>query len=210
MRSCRGKVRASITCIEKKIALWEEQESLTDADRCSAVKMPERLMELTKEFKTYHVSVIDQTKGDEALEEEQRTLDAFEDKIEELNDRLELLVGPPMGMEPPVGTRPFTTERTDEERRTTIDVLADVSSVVKGLVEAQKEHGPSLETRAVETGVRIPKIEVPTFNGNVLEWNLFGSNLRFPSIPRFTSVMLRSLLTFDRQSRTARTAQQDM
>ena len=129
---------------------------------------------------------------------------AFEYKIEELNDRLELLVGPPMGMEPPVGTRSVTSERIEEERRTTLDVLADISSVVKGLVEAQKQRGPSLETRAVETGIRLPKIEVPTFNGNVY-WNgnCFGSNLKFPCIPRFTSVTLRRLLTFDRQSRTA-------
>ena len=95
-------------------------------------------------MKTHHVFVRDQTEDDEALEEEQRTLDEFEDKSEELNDRLELLVGPPMGMKDPVGTRPFTSERTDEERRTTLDVLADICSVVKGLVEAQKERGPSL------------------------------------------------------------------
>ena len=92
-------MRASITRLEKKIARWVEQESLADADRRSVVKMPERLIELTKEFKTYQVSVIDQTEGDEVLEEELRTLDAFEDKTEELNDRLELLVGTPMGMD---------------------------------------------------------------------------------------------------------------
>ena len=34
-----------------------------------------------------------QTEGDEALEEGQKTLDAFEDKIEKLNDHLELLIG---------------------------------------------------------------------------------------------------------------------
>ena len=60
-RILRGMVRASITCLEKKIAHWEGQESLTDVDRRSALKMSERLIELTKEFKTYHVSVIDQT-----------------------------------------------------------------------------------------------------------------------------------------------------
>ena len=43
-----------------------------------------------------------------------------------------------MGMEPSVGMGPSTSERTGEERRTTLDVLADISSVVKGLVEAQK------------------------------------------------------------------------
>ena len=76
MRSRRRMVRASITRLEKKIAHWEEQESLTDADRRSAVEIPERLIELTKEFKTYQVSMIDQTEGDEALEEELRKLDA--------------------------------------------------------------------------------------------------------------------------------------
>ena len=94
---------------------------------------------------------VDQTEGEEALEEEQKTLDAFEDKIEELNDRLELLIGPPVRMEPPIGMVPSTSKRTDEERRTTLDVLADISSVVKGLVEAQKELSPSIETRVSET-----------------------------------------------------------
>ena len=40
-------------------------------------------------------------------------------------------------------------------------------------MEAQKERSTSVETRVSETVVRLPKIEVPTFNGNVLEWNLF-------------------------------------
>ena len=68
---------------------------------------------------------------------------------------------------------PSMSERSDEKRRTTLDMLADISSVVKGLVEAQKEHSPSIETRVSETGVRLPKIEVPTFDRNVLGWNLF-------------------------------------
>ena len=166
---------ASVTRLEKKIAHWEGQELLTDADRCSALKMPEKLVELTKEFKTYHVTLIDQAEDHEALEEEQKTLDAFNDKIKKLNDHLELSIGPPMGMEPPIGMVPSRSERTDEERRTTLDMLADISSVVKGLVEAQKEHSPSIETtcRVSETGVRLPKIEVPTFDANVLGWNLF-------------------------------------
>ena len=50
------------------------------------MKMPERLIELTKEFKTYHVFLIDQTDSDEEREEEQRMLDAFEGKFDELND----------------------------------------------------------------------------------------------------------------------------
>ena len=103
------------------------EEFLTEADRRCALKMLERLIELTKEFKTYRIFLIDQTEGDEALKEEQRMLDALEDKIEELNDRLELLVGPPKGMEPPVGTvKALTSKRTDEERRTTLDMLADI------------------------------------------------------------------------------------
>ena len=138
VRSRREMVRASVTRLEKKLACWVEQELLTDADRHSALKMTERLVKLTKEFKTYHVTVIDQTEGDEWLEEEQKTLDAFDGKIEELNDRWELLVGPPMGIEPPVGMVPSTSERTDEERRTTLDMLADISSIVRGLVEAEK------------------------------------------------------------------------
>ena len=160
-------VRASVTRLEKKIVCWEGHELHTDADRRSALKMPEKLIELTKEFKTYHVTLIDQTEGVEALEEEQKTLDAFKDIIEELNDRLELFIGLPMEMGPPIGMVPSTSEKTDEEKRTTPDVLADISSVVKGLVEAQKERSPSIESKVSETGVRLPEIKVPMFDGNV-------------------------------------------
>ena len=89
-RSRRGMVRSSVTCTERKIARWEGREPLSDADRWSALKMPEKfLIELSKEFKTYHVAIVDQAEGEEALEEEQKTVDAFEDQIEELTDRLE-------------------------------------------------------------------------------------------------------------------------
>ena len=166
-------VRASVTRLENKIAQWEDQESLADADRRSALKIPERLTELSKEFKTYHVSIVDQVETEEGLVEEQKTLDTFEDKVEELSDRVEVLVGPPVVMGPPMGLVPPESEKVDEERRATLEVLAGLSSVVKGLVEAQKEHKPSVETRPLESGVKLPKIEVPTFNGNILEWNLF-------------------------------------
>ena len=43
----------------KDIARCEWKDFLTDADRRSALKMLERLIELTKEFKTYRVSPID-------------------------------------------------------------------------------------------------------------------------------------------------------
>ena len=71
--------------------------------------MPEKSVELTKEFKTYHVTLIDQTEGEEALEEEQKMLDAFEDKIEQLNDHLELSIGQPVGMESLIGMVPSTS-----------------------------------------------------------------------------------------------------
>ena len=107
-----------------------------------------------------------------------------------------------MGMEPPVGMGPSTSERTDEERRTTLDVLPDISSIVKGLVEAQKERSPSsIETRVSETGVRLPKIEVPTFDGNVLGWNLFWEQFEVSadSKTHISDAEKLSLLTFDRQ-----------
>ena len=171
-RTRRGMVRASVTRIEKKIARWEEQGLLSDADQRSVLKVPEKLTELSKEFKTYHVTIIDQAENEEVLVEEQKTLDAFEDKMEELTDRLEVLM-PPVGTEPPVGLTSSASEKSDEERRSTLEVLADISSVVKKLVEAQKEHKTSVETRVFESGVKLPKIEVPTFDGNALGWNLF-------------------------------------
>ena len=41
-----GMVWAFITCIEKKIAHWEGHYLLTDADRRSTLKMPEKLIEI--------------------------------------------------------------------------------------------------------------------------------------------------------------------
>ena len=66
-------VHASITHIEKKIARWEGQELLMDADWKSALKMPEKLIELRKELKMYRVTIIDQVGNEEMLEEEQKT-----------------------------------------------------------------------------------------------------------------------------------------
>ena len=40
-------------------------------------------------------------------------------------------------------------------------------------MEAHKDNGPSFQTRVPEPGVRLPKIEVSTFDGIVLGWNLF-------------------------------------
>ena len=81
---------------------------------------------------------------------------------------VELLIGSLMEMGPSIGMVPSTSERNDEKRRSTLDELAYISSVVKGLVEDLKERDPSIETRVSETGVRLPKIEMPTFDGNVL------------------------------------------
>ena len=80
---------------------------------------------------------------------------------------------PLAGTKPPVGLASSASEKSDEERRSTLEVLADISSVVKKLVEAQKEHKTSVDTRVLESGVKLPKIEVSTFDGNAPEWNLF-------------------------------------
>ena len=61
---------SSVTHLEKKIVRWEGQELLTNADRRSALKIPEKLVEVIKEFNTFHAALIDQTECDEALEEE--------------------------------------------------------------------------------------------------------------------------------------------
>ena len=57
-----------------------------DADRQSALKILEKLIKLSKEFKMYHVAIMDQTDDEESLKEDQEMLDAFEDKIGELTD----------------------------------------------------------------------------------------------------------------------------
>ena len=54
-----------------------------------------------------------------------------------------VVTGPPMGLVPP------ESEKVDEERRATLEVLAGISSVVKGLVEAQKEHQPLVENQTI-------------------------------------------------------------
>lgn len=67
-------------------AHWEGQELLVDADQQSALKIPEKLIELSKKLKLYHVAKIDPTEYEEGLDVEQKALDAFEDQVKELID----------------------------------------------------------------------------------------------------------------------------
>ena len=130
------------------------------------------------------------------LEEEKKTLYAFEDQVEELTDRREWDLWWDW-------CRLRQKEVHYEERKTTLEVLADISFVVKGLVEIQKENIPSTETQVLESRVKLPKIEVPTFDGNALGWNQFWNSSKYPRILRPKLVMLKSSLTFDRPLRTA-------
>ena len=82
-----------VTCINRKIAtLLEEKKELTEKDRQSILETLEKLEELKAEFKAYHYAIVEQIEGEQELTEEQTTMDEFEEKLEELIDRLSELV----------------------------------------------------------------------------------------------------------------------
>ena len=81
----------NITRLETKIAKLEEKETLTEKERQTVSKVVKKLEALSVEFKTYHYAILDQTKDQDKLTEEQVILDDNEDIVKDL---MELYRGP--------------------------------------------------------------------------------------------------------------------
>ncbi len=59
--------------------------------------------------------------------------------------------------------------------------IFDLSLAIKKLLRA---HDPS--SMPDPSGVKLPKLDVPTFDGNILNWKTFWDNLMYPCILELT------------------------
>ena len=51
--------------------------------------------------------------------------------------------------------------------------LSEVVSKLKGLLAPAPGYTPGTHTVSDTTGVRLPKLDVPTFDGNIIDWTQF-------------------------------------
>ena len=51
--------------------------------------------------------------------------------------------------------------------------LSEVASKLKGLLAPAPGYTPGAHTASDHTGVRLPKLDVPTFDGNIIHWTQF-------------------------------------
>ncbi len=86
----RGVVRASITRLGTRLAVLERHDGAPSID--GARRMLQRLETLDNEFKTHHLALVDLTDDEEALGKEQDALDAHDDDISRLAERIQAVI----------------------------------------------------------------------------------------------------------------------
>lgn len=126
------------------------------------------------DFKNHHLALIDLLDDDEELKKEQRTLDDHEETVSNLLVRLK------------------KTELTDISRNLLSmdlddhDELVESQTALEGKmfqasldlkrILASVESTPAATSTKPSTkgsGVKLPKIDAPVFNGNILQWTTF-------------------------------------
>ena len=100
VRRRRDAAIGTIGLLERRTAVLEGKESLTEDDRQSALRMNELLSSVTADFKNYHFTLIDSIEDDEEAQREQATLHEHEFKVMELVDRLGKLMAVPHKTKP--------------------------------------------------------------------------------------------------------------
>ena len=68
-----------------------------------------------------------------------------------------------------------------EEQGTTLErLLCDLSVTIKHLARSKREKSipPTISGTAGMSGVQLPRIEVPTFDCNILSWRIFWEQFR--------------------------------
>ena len=78
----------TIQLLERRTAVLELKEPLTEDDRQSAMRMNGLLSNVTTDFKNYHFALIDSLENEEEAKAEQEILQEHELKVMELVDRL--------------------------------------------------------------------------------------------------------------------------
>lgn len=85
----RGVARASITRLDARISDLESKPDVGEGE-CDLIIL--KLDALDAEFRKYHLAIVDLTDDGNALEREQETLDAHDDKVTALHSRIQRLV----------------------------------------------------------------------------------------------------------------------
>lgn len=200
-RKRRGVVKASITRVETRVAELESKIGLSAEDKLTAQHLSQRLSALETEFKTHHLPVVDLT-DEGSLEGEQTMLDEIDDRVANLIVRE--TVGSVVDSRSSDSGLDVCLMRQYEEQLTGLKTeltsvshgilslaredpklldqqsrlsqrLFDVSLKIKCLLQVKATaHSSTPDT----TGVKLPKITVPTFDGNVINWCSLGAVCR--------------------------------
>ena len=234
----RGVVRASITRLERHVDAFETKEDLSHADRLSIQRLIKKFEALDTEFRQHHYNIVELLE-DEAVEEEQATLDDHDERVTDLVERLQHLMlepkeatsGPPSASADASMPLRRQLERIEKRIRVTYETtrslrpgpdldqcllrqLEEEVAVLKAelantgraitmlgtggedLLELEATLNKNLfdlglqikrliaertvekSTPRVVSGVKLPKIDVPTFDGNILNWGMFWEQFR--------------------------------
>ena len=105
-------VHRSILNMERQIVTLEGKEVLTELYRQTALQIIKMLESLCSEFQMYHYEIVDNIETDEDETREQEVLDEHQKKIIEFVDRLENLIARPQpGASTPASTKGRLTDR---------------------------------------------------------------------------------------------------
>ncbi len=215
--------------LERRTAELEAKETLTTADRQSALRMTKLLSDVSADFKNYHFAIVDQIKDEDDAKAEQDRLDDHQLKVMLLIDRLGELVEVPLQAQPITGIK-LLRRRIDEveecyrrlkrkfdeqsdgmdtyalqiqeesvedlktellkikeellrmegvadlaDKRVTLErLLLDLKEAIKRLAGSKdKKPSPTVSGVTSVAGVQLPRIMVPNFDGNLLNWQIF-------------------------------------
>lgn len=195
-RKWRGVVKASINRMEARITELESKIGLSAEDKLTAQHLSQRLSALETEFKTHHLAVVDLT-DEGSLEGEKTMLDEIDDRVANLIVRE--TVGSVVDSTSLDSGLDVCLMRQYEEQLT--GLKTELTSVSHGILSLAREDPKlldqqsrlsqrlfdvSLKIKCVlqgkatahastpdKTGVKLPKITVPTFDGNVSNWCSF-------------------------------------
>ncbi len=95
IRRRREAADSTVKLLERRTAELEAKETLTTADRQSALRMTKLLSDVSADFKNYHFAIVDQIKDEDGAKAEQDRLDDHQLKVMLLIDRLGELVEVP-------------------------------------------------------------------------------------------------------------------
>ena len=86
-RRRRGVSHDFLSGLEKIIALIEEKETLSSADRIALQRLAKKIESLDEEFKNQHFVLVELLDQEDDLTKEQAALDKHDDQVADLSDR---------------------------------------------------------------------------------------------------------------------------